>query len=125
MPVFTMSREEFDRANSYVQPKRKYRCRAVQLSPRLELVRQGQPLAVDCEGVILGAESGSNRHGLGRVSIVTMQGAVVYDTFCHYPEDVDHYPPPRRLSLGVRYEDIQPEVSLSFAFHCLTTCVHS
>ncbi|KAI7641971.1 hypothetical protein KC319_g13252, partial [Hortaea werneckii] len=85
-----------------------YRCRAQQLQPRLDLVTSKKPLAVDCEGVILEEEVGASKKGLGRVSIVNSEGQAVYDTFVYYPEDVPHRPPPQRLKLGVKYNDIKP-----------------
>ncbi|KAI7313518.1 hypothetical protein KC315_g11630 [Hortaea werneckii] len=85
-----------------------YRYRAQQLQPRLDLVTSKKPLAVDCEGVILEEEVGASKKGHGRVSIVNSEGQAVYDTFVYYPEDVPHRPPPQRLKLGVKYNDIKP-----------------
>lgn len=111
-----MTREEafgFPKPKSYDKPTRKNRGRACQLSPRFDLIQPGEPLAVDCEGVTLPKEAGKKRQGLGRVSIVTLSGKVVYDTFCYYPEEVGAYPPPKREKLGVYWADIKPWVSPS------------
>ncbi|KAI7459570.1 hypothetical protein KC351_g17643 [Hortaea werneckii] len=89
-----------------------YRCRAQQLQPRLDLVTSSKSLAVDCEGVILEEEVGASKKGLGRVSTVNSEGQAVYDTFVYYPEDVPHRPPPQRLKLGVKYNDIKPANTL-------------
>ena len=86
-----------------------HRCRALQLTPQLALVTPGSPVAVDCEGVELIQETGKRRSGVGRLSIVNVDGQVVYDTFVSYPADVPHRPPPQRLRLGVTHKDILPE----------------
>lgn len=46
--------------------------------------------------------------GCGRVSIVTEEGKVVYDTFVHYGPDVPHRVDRPDLRLGVLWSDIQP-----------------
>lgn len=86
-----------------------YFCRAEQLTPLLDLVTPGCPVAVDCEGLLLPKNEGWRKTGLGRVSIVNMRGQVIYDTFVYYPSDVEHRPPPQYLGLGVKYKDIRPE----------------
>ena len=100
---------------------RKYQCRAQQLTPRLELIKKGEAIALDVEGVLLPDEVGSRKSGIGRVSIVNERGQVVYDTFVHYPrvlgpdmktlirsKTVNHRPSPQWLKLGVTYNDILP-----------------
>ena len=106
----------FSKPDRNVNQQRRFRTRARQLVPRLHLLRRGQAVALDCEGVILPNESGEKKLGLGRVSIVNEAGQVLYDTFAHYPEGVPHYPPKRELNLGVRRADIRPEVSSSIPF---------
>lgn len=97
---------------SYKEPNRRrskpYVCRAEQLTPRLDLVTPGSPVAVDCEGVILPKNTGWRRHGVGRISIVNIDGQVIYDTFVHYPREVEARPSPQRLKLGVKYQDLFP-----------------
>jgi len=88
---------------------KQYACRAEQLRPQLNLVTPGSPLAFDCEGVELTQNAGKRRDGVGRLSIVNVDGQVVYDTFVYYPSDVPHRPPPQHLKLGVKYKDIRPE----------------
>lgn len=85
----------------------KYQCRAQQRIPRLDLVTPGSPVAVDCEGLIPPQEKGWRRHGVGRLSIVNVDGQVVYDTFVYYP-GVEHRPSPPRLRMEVRFKDILP-----------------
>lgn len=85
-----------------------YKCRAQQLTPRYDLVTPGCVLAIDCEGVVLFAESSVERKGCGRVSIVTESEEVVLDTFVHYGNRTDVRPPPQRLDLGVKWADIKP-----------------
>ena len=63
------------------------KCRAEQLIPRMDLVKAGEPVAIDCEGCTLGARVGSAFRGLGRVSIVNDEGALIFDTFVYYPDD--------------------------------------
>ena len=86
-----------------------WRCRAYQLTPRMELVEPGKAVAIDCKGVILDDEHGVEKKGLGRFSAVTENGDIILDTFVYYPEDVVHRPSPQRLKLGVKYNDIKPE----------------
>lgn len=87
----------------------RYKCRAEQLRPRLHLVNPGSPVAFDCEGLYLFENTGKEKRGVGRVSIVNTSGQVIYDTFVYYPADVAHRPSPQRLKLGVKYNDIKPE----------------
>lgn len=47
------------------------------------------------------------KHGVGRLSIVNVDGQVVYDTFVYYP-GVEHHPSSQRLRLGVKYKGILP-----------------
>lgn len=85
-----------------------YQCRAQQRAPRYDLVKPGSALAIDCEGVLLTDETGWEKNGCGRVSIVNENEEVVYDVFAHYGRHVNHRPPPHRLNLGVKYKDIKP-----------------
>jgi hypothetical protein len=87
----------------------RYKCRAEQRTPRLDLVTPGSPVALDCEGVILDDNVGSEKCGLGRVSVTNIDGKVVYDSFVNYPKDVRHRPSPQWLCLGVKYKDILPQ----------------
>ena len=93
----------------YVEQGQKFRyCRAEQTTPRFDLIGKGEVIAMDVEGVELPHEEGMRKKGVGRLSIVTQRGEVVYDTFCYYPEEVDHRPAPKRLGLGVYWPDIKP-----------------
>jgi hypothetical protein len=87
--------------------RNKYRCRAEQLQPRYDLVSLEQPLAFDCEGVMLPQPDNSKPKGVGRVSVVNASLELVYDTFVHYGLDVEHRPDPQHLKLGVKYQDIK------------------
>ena len=92
------------------KPKKAHnRCRAVQLKPRYDLVSLNRPVSVDLEGVLLGAETGANKQGAGRCSIVNDRRQVIFDGFVRYPKDVPHSPPLQWLKLGVKYNDIKPE----------------
>jgi RNA exonuclease 4 len=84
----------------------RYKCRAEQRTPRLDLVTPGSPVALDCEGVILDDNVGWRKCGVGRVSVVNIDGDTIYDSFVFYPPDVKHRPSPQRLCLGVKYKDI-------------------
>jgi RNA exonuclease 4 len=84
----------------------RYKCRAEQRTPRLDLVTPGSPVALDCEGVQLVEDVGWRKCGLGRVSIVNLDGETIYDTFVFYPADVKHRTSPQWLRLGVKYQDI-------------------
>ena len=89
-----------------------WRCRARQLDLRLHLVRPREPVFIDCEGVILHDESGWRRKGLARFTACVNgngKGPLALDTFVYYPADVPHRPPPQRLNLGVKYNDIKPK----------------
>lgn len=94
--------------NTKTQWKPRYKCRAVQLSPRFDLVTPGSPVAVDCEGMLLPQETGARKSGVGRISIVNTNGEVIYDTFVYCPDDVEHRPSPQWLKMGVKYNDIKP-----------------
>jgi RNA exonuclease 4 len=87
----------------------RYKCRAEQRTPRLDLVTPGSPVALDCEGVILDDNVGSEKCGVGRVSLTNIDGKVVYDSFVNYPKNVKHRPSPQWLCLGVKYKDILPQ----------------
>lgn len=89
----------------------RYRCRAKQLTPRLDLVKPGSPVALDCEGMMLFGDEFKDwrSHGVGRCSIVNVDGQVVYDTFVYYSDDVNHRPSPQWLKLGVKHKDILPK----------------
>ncbi|KAM0711128.1 hypothetical protein Q7P35_001867 [Cladosporium inversicolor] len=50
----------------------------LQLTPSLTLVTPALPVAFDREGVELIQEIGQNRTGVGRLSIVNVDGQVVY-----------------------------------------------
>lgn len=97
--------------NNHRYRHNRYRCRAQQLTPRLDLVKPGSSVALGCEGVkLIGEEfEGWRSHGVGRCSIVNIHGEVVYDTFVYYPEGVNHRPSPQWIKLGVKYKDILPE----------------
>jgi hypothetical protein len=84
----------------------RYKCRAEQRTPRLDLVTPGSPVALDCEGVLLVQNVGRRKCGVGRASIVDVNGDTIYDSFVFYPKDVEHRPSPQRLCLGVKYKDI-------------------
>ena len=86
--------------------QRIWRCRAKQRTPRLDLVKEGEAIAFDVEGVQLPNETGSLKRGVGRVSVVNERGQVVYDTFAFYPDSVYHEPSPARFKLGVKAGDI-------------------
>lgn len=88
---------------------------SIGILPLLNLVKCGEPLAVDCEGVVLPKETAKYRQGLGRVSIVTSSGKVVYDTFAYYPEEVSSRARPKWKKLGVYWPDIKPWVSQSLS----------
>jgi hypothetical protein len=87
----------------------RYRCRAEQLQPRLDLVTPGKLLAFDCEGLMLPQSDNSKPKGVGRVSVVNEKLELVYDTFVHYGPNREHRPDPQVLKMGVKYQDIRPE----------------
>jgi RNA exonuclease 4 len=95
--------------NNSARSYNRYKCRAGQRTPRLDLVTPGSPVALDCEGVLLPQNVGREKCGIGRVSMTNVDGKVVYDSFVHYPDDVEHRPSPQRLCLGVKYKDIMPK----------------
>jgi hypothetical protein len=84
----------------------RYKCRAEQRTPRLDLVTPGSPVALDYEGVILDDNVGWRKCGVGRVSVVNIDNDTIYDSFVFYPPDVKHRPSPQRLCLAVKYKDI-------------------
>ena len=125
MPVNTISADQVQRganSRSHVitstnarQPKQprnhrfpRYQCRAVQLKLDLNLIKEGEVIALDVEGVELDNEVSYFKKGIGRVSIVNEAGKVVYDTFAYYPDGVSHRPSPKWLELGVYWPDIKP-----------------
>lgn len=123
MPVNVISADRLrfdDNGNRYVAPTVTlnkngfwvgpygWRCRAQQREVRLDLVKPGEAIAIDCEGVILDDEVGIRKKGVGRFSVVNEKGQIIYDTFVYYPDDVAHRPPPQWLDLGVKYKDIMP-----------------
>ena len=120
MSVRVISRDMVDRdtsgrlyivdapAPAYHGRHRPYKCRAKQTTPRLDLVEEGKPVALDIEGVLLPDEVSIGKCGVGRLSITNEEGEVIYDVFAHYPSNINHRPPPQRLTLGVKYKDIMP-----------------
>ena len=120
MQVKVISRDMVDRdtngrlhivdvpAPAYHGRHRQDKCRAKQTTPLLDLVEEGNPVALDVEGVLLPDEESIGKCGVGRLSITNEKGEVVYDVFAHYPSNVNHRPPPQKLRLGVKYKDIMP-----------------
>lgn len=88
----------------------------------MHLVKAGEPVAVDCEGCILGANTGNASRGVGRVSIVNMQGQLIYDTFVSYPKDMLQRPDPQRYHFGVTYKDIRRDYGAQAHVHVLRVC---
>jgi hypothetical protein len=86
----------------------RYQCRAQQPTPRFDLVKDGEAIAIDVEGVLLPNEQSTGKSGVGRVSVVNESGEVIYDVFAYYPKDIEHRPSPQWLKLGVKYKDIMP-----------------
>ncbi|KAI7328932.1 hypothetical protein KC315_g6384 [Hortaea werneckii] len=82
--------------------------RAAQTIPRMDLITP--VFAVDCEFQEVYIEDlGKCRHRVGRVSIVNYDGRIIYDVFAFYPEEAGKRKKlaPRRLGLGVYWEDIK------------------
>ncbi|KAI7089533.1 hypothetical protein KC356_g2395 [Hortaea werneckii] len=82
--------------------------RATQTTPRMDLITP--VIAVDCEfQEVYVEELGKCRHRVGRVSLVNYDGQTIYDVFAFYPEELGKRKklPPRRLGLGVYWEDIK------------------
>ena len=86
-----------------------YKCRAEQLTSRLDLITPGELLAFDCEGMMLPQPDGTKPKGVGRVSVVNEKLELIYDTFVHYGPEIEHQFDLQRLNLGVKYNDIKPE----------------
>ncbi|KAI7285412.1 hypothetical protein KC345_g1688 [Hortaea werneckii] len=82
--------------------------RATQTTPRMDLITP--VIAVDCEFQEVYVEQlGKCRHRVGRVSLVNYDGRTIYDVFAFYPEEQGKRKKlaPRRLGLGVYWEDIK------------------
>lgn len=119
MPVDTVSIDQVERDSNgkpyriappqqYYGRRRQNRCRAKQTTPRLDLVKEGEPVALDVEGVILPDEFSIGKCGVARASVTNASGAIVIDTFMHFPSEVNCYPPPAWLNLGVLKNDLKP-----------------
>lgn len=83
--------------------------RAQQLPPRMDLVRRDKAVSIDIEGCLLPNETGANKSGAARISIVAEDGTILLDKFGYHPKSTNARPPPQRLKLGVTYADLRPE----------------
>ncbi|KAI7479305.1 hypothetical protein KC351_g7627 [Hortaea werneckii] len=83
--------------------------RATCPTPRMDRITS--TIAIDCEFQEAYVDAlGKCIHRAGRVSLVNYEGKTIYDVFASYPEQPGYRKklPPRRLRLGVYWEDIKP-----------------
>lgn len=88
--------------------------RALQTTPRFDLLTDpNEPLAIDIEFVDwkIRDSANKNQHRIGRVALTNTRGDRIYDVFAKYPykEDEQLQLPPRKLNLGVYWEDLKWE----------------
>lgn len=81
--------------------------RAEQLTPRLDLIVPGEPVAIDFEGVHRPNEDSWKKSGLGIGTAVTVRREVALNTYAHHPKGVIHFPQSKRF--GVTKPDIKPQ----------------
>ncbi|KAI7216583.1 hypothetical protein KC333_g4762 [Hortaea werneckii] len=83
--------------------------RATTPIPRMDRITSA--IAIDCEFQEAYVDDLEKCiHRVGRVSLVNYEGHPIYDVFAYYPEQPGYRKklPPRRLRLGVYWDDIKP-----------------
>ncbi|KAI6832078.1 hypothetical protein KC340_g7337 [Hortaea werneckii] len=114
--VQTMTRDsvQWDDRNRPILPQPKptraqRTTRATTPIPRMDRITS--TIAIDCEFQEAYVDAfGKCIHRVGRVSLVNYEGETIYDVFANYPEQPGYRKklPPRRLRLGVYWDDIKP-----------------